>query len=42
MPRTDVVLRATGLVKRYRHTLAVAGIDLTVRRGERIALLGPT
>jgi len=35
------VLTAAGLVKRYRHTLAVNGIDLTVRRGERIALLGP-
>jgi ABC-2 type transport system ATP-binding protein len=41
MPGEDVVLRATGLVKRYRRTLAVAGIDLTVRRGERVALLGP-
>jgi ABC-2 type transport system ATP-binding protein len=37
----DVVLRATGLVKRYRTTLAVAGVDLSVRKGERVALLGP-
>jgi ABC-2 type transport system ATP-binding protein len=41
MPTDEVVLRASGLVKRYRRTLAVAGIDLTVRRGERVALLGP-
>jgi ABC-2 type transport system ATP-binding protein len=37
----DVVLQATGLVKRYRRTSAVAGVDLTVRKGERVALLGP-
>jgi ABC-2 type transport system ATP-binding protein len=41
MPSSEVVLRASGLVKRYRGTLAVAGIDLTVRKGERVALLGP-
>jgi ABC-2 type transport system ATP-binding protein len=41
VPTDEVVLRATGLVKRYRHTLAVAGIDLTVHRGERMGLLGP-
>jgi ABC-2 type transport system ATP-binding protein len=28
-------------VKRYRQTLAVAGIDLEVRQGERLGLLGP-
>jgi ABC-2 type transport system ATP-binding protein len=35
------VLRATGLVKRYRRTLAVAGVDVTVEPGERVGLLGP-
>jgi ABC-2 type transport system ATP-binding protein len=41
MRSDEVVLRAAGLVKRYRRTLAVAGVDLTVNRGERVALLGP-
>ncbi|HKE99429.1 MAG TPA: ABC transporter ATP-binding protein [Actinomycetes bacterium] len=36
-----VVLDARGLVKRYRRGRAVDGVDLTVRRGERVALLGP-
>ncbi len=30
-----------GLVKRYGGTVAVAGLDLTVERGETFALLGP-
>jgi ABC-2 type transport system ATP-binding protein len=29
------------LVKRFRDDVAVAGVDLTVRAGERVALLGP-
>ena len=37
----DVVLRATGLRKRFRDAVAVDGVDLVVRRGERVALLGP-
>ena len=37
----EPVLRATGLVKRFRGETAVAGIDLEVRAGERVALLGP-
>ncbi len=41
MPPEPVVLRACGLVKRYRQTQAVAGIDLDVRPGERLGLLGP-
>jgi ABC-2 type transport system ATP-binding protein len=41
MPLDDVVLRARGLVKRYRRTMAVAGIDLSVSGGERVGLLGP-
>jgi ABC-2 type transport system ATP-binding protein len=38
---TGVVLEARGLLKRFRSVQAVAGIDLTVRAGERVALLGP-
>jgi len=34
-------LRARGLVKRFRSTTAVAGVDVEVRPGERVALLGP-
>ena len=37
----EPVLRATGLKKAYRGETAVAGIDLEVRAGERVALLGP-
>ena len=40
----DVVapaLRAKGLVKGFRSTRAVDGVDLEVRPGERVALLGP-
>ncbi|HET6815578.1 MAG TPA: ABC transporter ATP-binding protein, partial [Actinomycetota bacterium] len=35
------VLHARGLLKTYRRGRAVDGVDLTVRRGERVALLGP-
>ena len=35
------ILRASGLVKRYRRTVAVAGVDLTIEPGERVGLLGP-
>jgi ABC-2 type transport system ATP-binding protein len=41
MPTDEVVLRACGLAKRYRQTMAVAGIDLSVHKGERVGLLGP-
>jgi ABC-2 type transport system ATP-binding protein len=37
----ETVLRARGLVKAYRGSTAVAGVDLEVRAGERVALLGP-
>lgn len=49
-PRMDAALRpdpeapsveVRGLVKRYGAVTALAGIDLTVRRGEMLALLGP-
>ena len=34
-------MRATGLVKRYDRTLAVAGLDLDIARGEIFGLVGP-
>src|SRR5579863_2022665 len=37
----ETVVRAAGLVKRYRGDLAVGGVDLEVRAGEHVALLGP-
>ena len=41
MPSAPAVLRARGLEKRYKRIQAVAGLDLTVGSGERVALLGP-
>jgi ABC-2 type transport system ATP-binding protein len=38
---SDVAVRCRGLVKRYRAVVAVAGVDLEVRRGECFGLLGP-
>jgi ABC-2 type transport system ATP-binding protein len=37
----EVVLRTTGLVKRFGSLTAVDGLDLEVRRGEVVGLLGP-
>jgi ABC-2 type transport system ATP-binding protein len=37
----DVVLEARGLRKQFGRVVAVDGIDLTVRAGERVGLLGP-
>jgi ABC-2 type transport system ATP-binding protein len=37
----ETVLRARGLVKRFRGEVAVAGVDIDVRAGEHVALLGP-
>jgi ABC-2 type transport system ATP-binding protein len=37
----DVVLRASGLVKRFGALTAVNGLDLEVKRGEVVGLLGP-
>lgn len=36
-----VVLEARGLVKEFRRTRAVDGVDLVVHAGERVGLLGP-
>src|SRR5438552_1162716 len=36
----ELVLEARGLRKTFRKTQAVAGVDLSVRAGERVALLG--
>ena len=41
-PRTDgPAVRTAGLVKRYEDVVAVAGLDLTIARGECFGLLGP-
>jgi ABC-2 type transport system ATP-binding protein len=37
----DVVIRATGLTKRYGDNIAVDGIDFEVRAGEIVGILGP-
>ena len=37
----EPAVRASGLEKRYRDTPAVAGVDLEITPGERVALLGP-
>jgi ABC-2 type transport system ATP-binding protein len=37
----EVAVRCRGLVKRYGDVVAVAGLDLEVRRGECFGLLGP-
>jgi ABC-2 type transport system ATP-binding protein len=41
MPVAPDILRARGLVKQYKRVRAVAGLDLSVGSGERVALLGP-
>jgi ABC-2 type transport system ATP-binding protein len=37
----SAIVRATGLVKRYDETVAVAGLDLDVEEGEIFGLVGP-
>ena len=37
----DVVLRTSGLVKRFGALTAVDRLDLEVKRGEVVGLLGP-
>src|SRR5258706_15782523 len=39
--KSATAVRCTGLVKRYADVVAVAGLDLEVRRGECFGLLGP-
>src|SRR5918993_994542 len=41
MPTLDSALRCKDLVKRYGGTVAVAGLDLEVWRGECLGMLGP-
>jgi ABC-2 type transport system ATP-binding protein len=41
MTDNDNPVRVRGLVKRYPDKVAVAGVDLDIRRGEVFALLGP-
>ena len=36
-----LAIEASGLVKRYDETVALAGVDLDVARGAVLALLGP-
>ena len=38
----SAIVRTEGLVKRYDRTVAVAGIDLAIERGEIFGLVGPT
>ena len=40
LPRTDVALRAQGIIVRYPEKLAVSGVDLTLHKGEVTALMG--
>ena len=41
IPEGAAVLRAEGLVKRYRKRSVVKAVELTVRQGEIVGLLGP-
>ncbi|KRB78929.1 ABC transporter [Nocardioides sp. Root190] len=41
MSGNEAMIRATGLVKRYKDVEALAGLDLTVPEGKVLALLGP-
>ena len=41
MPNPESALYCKDLVKRYGETVAVAGLDLDVRRGECFGMLGP-
>jgi branched-chain amino acid transport system permease protein len=40
-PAGEVVLRVTGLHKRFKGVRALAGVEVEVRRGEILGLLGP-
>ncbi len=41
MSDSDLMIRATGLVKRYKNVEALRGLDLAVPEGRVLALLGP-
>ena len=41
VPDPDVLIRATGLTKRFGDFTAVSGIDFELRRGEAFGFLGP-
>src|SRR5690606_32179773 len=38
----EVILQGRGLVKRFGPTLALAGVDIAVRRREAVAIMGPS
>lgn len=40
-PHSDIVVRVSQFVKRYKKHLAVDGVDLEVRKGEIYGLIGP-
>jgi lipooligosaccharide transport system ATP-binding protein len=40
-PEPDILIRASGLTKRFGQFTAVAGIDFELRRGEAFGFLGP-
>lgn len=40
-PKSDIVARLSGAVKRYGHLTALDGVDLVLHRGELLAVLGP-
>ena len=40
MNKQDLVLKASGLVKRYGHVTAIDGADFELRRGEILAVIG--
>ncbi|MCY7395529.1 MAG: ATP-binding cassette domain-containing protein [Nocardioides sp.] len=41
-PSGEVVVRLQGVGRRFGATPALAGVDLTIRQGERVAVLGPS
>jgi hypothetical protein len=41
MPAPDVLIHARGLAKKFGDSVAVAGIDFDLRRGEAFGFLGP-
>ncbi|MBK9306967.1 MAG: ABC transporter ATP-binding protein [Nitrospira sp.] len=38
---SDTIVQVSGFVKRYKHDVAVDGVDLEIRRGEIYGLIGP-